>query len=204
VAAVQSNVHIDASSSHTNHRDVYGTWQKERVGSNCTWSFSTAAETACFCLGSSRRARLRTETDKHSSRVKCCDGCTGAWRKPWLHSGTLLYFNSVFNDDHTHGLYPHDTAADGEAGPRISVALLCAEGPPPNALEAACALLPKKLTARMSQPEAVLATPACAAPGTRTGAGQPTPTLACTGRSWARKPRAARRCVAFVWGRASA
>lgn len=152
VAAVQINVHMDASSSHTNHRDVYGAEQKERVGANCTCNFSTAAATACFSLGSSRRALLRTETDKHSSRAKCCDGCAGAWRKPWLHSGTLLYFNTVFNDDHTHGIPAHDTAADGEAGPRISVALLCAEGPPPNALEAACALLPRRAKAKASQP----------------------------------------------------
>jgi hypothetical protein len=77
VAAVQINVHMDASSSHTNHRDVYGADQKERVGANCTCSFSTAAATACFSLGSSRRALLRTETDKHSSRARCCNGCAG-------------------------------------------------------------------------------------------------------------------------------
>merc|ERR1712087_175425 len=72
VAAVQINVHMDGSSSHKNHRDVYGSEQKERVGKNCTCSFTTAAATACFSLGSSRRCLLRTETDKHSSRSRCC------------------------------------------------------------------------------------------------------------------------------------
>ena len=31
VAACQINVHMDSTSSHVNHRDVYGPEQKERV-----------------------------------------------------------------------------------------------------------------------------------------------------------------------------
>jgi len=141
VAACQINVHMDSSSSHMNHRDVYGDQSKDRVGPNCTCSFSQAAATACFSLGSSRRALLRRETDKHSSLKKCCDSCLGAWRKPWLHSGDLVYFNDVWNNDNTHGIPAHNTESDGESGPRISVALLCAPGPPPNPMDAVCALV---------------------------------------------------------------
>jgi len=146
VAAVQINVHMDGSSSHVNHRDVYGADQKERVGKNCTCSFTTAAATACFSFGSSRRGSFRAEADKHSSRKRCCAECKGSWSKPWLHSGVLVFFNGPWNEDHTHGIPAHDTEADGECGPRISVAFLCAEGAPPaSALESAvCMLLPKK------------------------------------------------------------
>ena len=74
-----------------------------------------------------------------------CGRCGGAWRKPWLKSGTLCFFNADYNDNHTHGIPLHDVEADGECGPRISVALLCAEGTqPPDVSDMVCKLMPKK------------------------------------------------------------
>ena len=38
-----------------------------------------------------------------------------------------MYFNKAWNATWTHGIPKHDIEADGEIGPRISIALLCAE-----------------------------------------------------------------------------
>ena len=74
-----------------------------------------------------RRVKLQASTGKASSHKKCCDECTGHWKKPWLNSGDLMYFNRPWNRSWTHGIPKHDFEADGVIGPRISIALLCAE-----------------------------------------------------------------------------
>jgi hypothetical protein len=38
-----------------------------------------------------------------------------------------MYFNKAWNRTWTHGIPHHDLEADGEIGPRVSIALLCAE-----------------------------------------------------------------------------
>jgi hypothetical protein len=45
-------------------------------------------------------------------------------------SGDLMYFNDVWNKRWTHGIPKHDFERDGAIGPRISIALLCAEADP--------------------------------------------------------------------------
>ena len=61
-------------------------------------------------------------------RRKCCEDCAGYSKKQWLHSGDLMYFNKPWNRTWTHGIPHHDFEADGEIGPRMSIALLCAAG----------------------------------------------------------------------------
>ena len=137
VTACQVNLHLDSSSCHKQHRDIYGLDQRDRAGRDCTCSFKENVATACFSLGSSRRIMIQAETDKLSYRKKCCAECGGSCSKPWINSGELMYFNDKWNRSWNHGIPPHDEQADGPCGPRISIALLCAEG------TEACAL-PKK------------------------------------------------------------
>lgn len=128
VSAAQINLHLDGKSCHKQHRDIYGIDQRDRAGRDCTCSFKPNVATVCYSLGSSRRILLRAETDKFSLKKKCSESCGGWSSKPWLHSGDLMYFNDVWNKSHNHGIPPHDQGADGPVGPRISIALLCAEG----------------------------------------------------------------------------
>jgi len=128
VTACQVNLHLDSSSCHKQHRDIYGLDQRERAGRDCTCSFKENVATACFSLGSSRRIMIQAETDKLSYRKKCCAECGGSCSKPWINSGELMYFNDRWNRSWNHGIPPHDEGADGKCGPRISIALLCAEG----------------------------------------------------------------------------
>ena len=44
------------------------------------------------------------------------------------------YFNDAWNKAWLHGIPKHDTEADGEIGPRMSIALLCAEADPAETL----------------------------------------------------------------------
>lgn len=62
-----------------------------------------------------------------SCYTKCGERCEGARTTRWLRSGEVMYFNDAWNRSWTHGVPPHDVDADGPCGPRISVALLCAE-----------------------------------------------------------------------------
>ena len=39
-----------------------------------------------------------------------------------------MYFNKPWNKTWTHGIPHHDYDGDGDIGPRMSIALLCAEG----------------------------------------------------------------------------
>eukprot|EP01052_Picozoa_sp_SAG31_P003634 SAG31_NODE_142_length_22669_cov_18.630040_9_plen_99_part_00 len=61
-------------------------------------------------------------------RSKCGKDCKGCFKQPWLHSGDIMYFNKQWNRTWTHGIPHHDYERDGDIGPRMSVALLCAEG----------------------------------------------------------------------------
>ena len=135
VTAVQINMHFTSASHHKQHRDIYSLDQADRAGRNCTCSFKTSVATACFTVGSSRRLLVQTEMDKYSPRKKCSAECEGEWKKPWLHSGSLVYFNDKWNKSHTHGIPRHDVEHDGECGARVSFALLCSDGDPVCAME---------------------------------------------------------------------
>ena len=129
VSAVQINLHLDGNSCHKQHHDIYSIKQREKAGRDCTCSFKNNVATACFSIGSSRRVQLNAQRgggDDGKSK-KCCDECTGVSTKPWLNSGDLMYFNNVWNKAWTHGIPKHDVENDGPIGPRISIALLCAE-----------------------------------------------------------------------------
>jgi len=140
VSAVQINLHLDASSFHAQHRDIYGLEQRDNAGRDCTCSFKPNVATACLSLGSSRRCLVQSETDALSDLKKCCDECAGYSCTHWLRSGDLMYFNDVWNRSYTHGIPPHDESRDGPGGPRISIALLCAEPAPKDML---CILPPR-------------------------------------------------------------
>ena len=45
-----------------------------------------------------------------------------------IHEQHIMYFNKLWNRTWTHGIPHHDYDADGDIGPRMSIALLCAEG----------------------------------------------------------------------------
>ena len=45
----------------------------------------------------------------------------------WSDASRLRYFNKAWNRTWTHGIPHHDCEDDGAIGPRISIALLCAE-----------------------------------------------------------------------------
>lgn len=120
VTAVQLNFHVNQTSSHKQHRDIYGAGQKG--GINCTCSFMKCTGTVCYSLGSSRQVLCETISDKRSFYEPCCDECTGSKTFKWMHSGSAMYFNAPWNNNHTHGV----PQLNEECGPRISVALLCA------------------------------------------------------------------------------
>ena len=126
VSAVQINVHLDGKSCHKQHHDIYSIAQREGAGRDCTCSFNEMVGTACYTVGSSRRVMMRVAPKKH--RKKCCEDCSGYSKKQWLHSGDIMYFNKPWNLSWTHGIPHHDYDADGDIGPRMSIALLCAEG----------------------------------------------------------------------------
>eukprot|EP01043_Picozoa_sp_COSAG02_P026903 COSAG02_NODE_1563_length_11913_cov_6.216438_7_plen_859_part_00 len=126
VSAVQINVHLDGKSCHKQHHDIYSISQREGAGRDCTCSFNEMVGTACYTVGSSRRVMMRAAPCKH--RKKCCKDCAGYSKKQWLHSGDIMYFNKPWNRTWTHGIPHHDYDADGDIGPRMSIALLCAEG----------------------------------------------------------------------------
>jgi len=118
VTAAQVNFHPNCDTFHDQHRDVYSA--KQRAGPNCNCSFKSAVGTVCYSLGSSRRCDLETKTDEFSSIDGCCDDCEGCSETRWLHSGSAMYFNDPWNQNHTHGI-PKMTE---QCGPRISIALL--------------------------------------------------------------------------------
>lgn len=58
---MEVNFHVDGSSFHDQHRDVYSA--KQRAGPNCACSFRECVGTLCYSLGSSRRDKAqRTRT----------------------------------------------------------------------------------------------------------------------------------------------
>lgn len=122
------------------HRDIYGLEQRDNAGRDCTCSFKPNVATACLSLGSSRRCLVQSEVDAMSDHNACCEECDGFSCSHWLRSGDLMYFNDVWNRSYTHGIPPHDVERDGVGGPRISIALLCAESASKDAL---CILPPK-------------------------------------------------------------
>jgi hypothetical protein len=128
VTAVQVNLHLDGRSSHKQHHDIYSIAQRESAGRDCTCSFKENVATCCYSVGSSRRMLLKAVPCEH--RHSCGEKCDGCWEKPWLHSGDVMYFNNDWNRTWSHGIPSHDYDKDGEVGPRISIALLCAEGSP--------------------------------------------------------------------------
>jgi hypothetical protein len=118
-------VHLDGSSCHKQHHDIYSLAQRDGAGRDCTCSFNPMVGTACYTVGSSRRVMLKAAPCK--LRRRCGEDCIGCQKKPWLHSGDIMYFNKAWNRTWTHGIPHHDLEADGEIGPRVSIALLCAE-----------------------------------------------------------------------------
>eukprot|EP00440_Ansanella_granifera_P067181 gb/GFBE01072858.1/.p1 GENE.gb/GFBE01072858.1/~~gb/GFBE01072858.1/.p1 ORF type:complete len:564 (+),score=103.75 gb/GFBE01072858.1/:1-1692(+) len=120
VTAIQLNFHPNQKSWHKQHRDIYGAGQKG--GINCTCSFMKCTGTVCYSLGSSRQVLCETMTDKRSKYEPCGEECSGRKTYKWMHSGSAMYFNDPWNNNHTHGV----PAAEEACGPRISVALLCA------------------------------------------------------------------------------
>ena len=125
VSAVQVTLHLDGSTCHKQHHDIYSIAQRAGAGRDCTCSFNENIATCCYTLGSSRRCMLRAAPCK--VRHKCCEACTGYSKKPWLHSGCSMFFNKAWNRTWTHGI-PHHDRADGDLGPRMSMSLLCAAG----------------------------------------------------------------------------
>eukprot|EP00927_Polykrikos_kofoidii_P054752 TRINITY_DN49126_c0_g1_i1.p1 TRINITY_DN49126_c0_g1~~TRINITY_DN49126_c0_g1_i1.p1 ORF type:complete len:646 (+),score=93.11 TRINITY_DN49126_c0_g1_i1:21-1958(+) len=123
VTAVQLNLHPNEKSSHRQHRDIYGAGVK--AGVNCTCSFMKCVGTVCFSLGSSRQVLTQTMTDSRSKYTACGEECVGCKKSIWMHSGSAMFFNDKWNNNHTHGV----PELDEQCGPRISVALLCAPGP---------------------------------------------------------------------------
>jgi len=120
VTAVQLNFHPNEKSSHKQHRDIYGAGQKG--GINCTCSFMKCTGTVCYSLGSSRKILTETIADTRSKYEACGDECQGAKTYRWMHSGSMMFFNAPWNNNHTHGV----PKAEEQCGPRISIALLCA------------------------------------------------------------------------------
>lgn len=120
VTAIQLNFHPNNKSSHKQHRDIYGAGQKG--GINCTCSFMKCTGTVCYSLGSSRQIMCETIADQRSKYEACGEDCTGAKAFKWMHSGSAMYFNAPWNNNHTHGV----PKLEDPCGPRISVALLCA------------------------------------------------------------------------------
>jgi hypothetical protein len=120
VTAVQLNFHPNEKTSHKQHRDIYGAGQKG--GINCTCSFMKCQGTVCYSLGSSRQILCETITDSRSKYDPCSEECSGRKVYHWLSSGSAMFFNDKWNNNHTHGI----PQISESCGPRISVALLCA------------------------------------------------------------------------------
>ena len=93
VSAMQVNLHLNGNSCHKQHHDIYSIKQRESAGRDCTCSFKNNVATACFSLGSSRRIKLRAVRGggEDGRGKRCCDGCEGLERMPWLNSGDLMY-----------------------------------------------------------------------------------------------------------------
>lgn len=146
VSAVQINIHIDTSSFHAQHRDIYGLEQRDMAGRDCTCSFKPNIATACLSMGSTRRCLVEAEVDDFSQKKACGEGCKGYHCSHWLRSGSLMYFNDVWNKSHTHGIPQNAGDADevGNGGPRISVALLCAAAED-DPLSLTCGFKPKNI-----------------------------------------------------------
>jgi len=143
VSAIQINVHIDSSCFHAQHRDIYGLEQRDMAGRDCTCSFKPNIATACLSLGSTRKCLVEAETDDFSQLKKCGPDCKGYKCNHWLRSGSLMYFNDVWNRSHNHGIPINGGDADenGAGGPRISVAMLCSAADD-DPLQV-CAFMPK-------------------------------------------------------------
>jgi hypothetical protein len=124
VTAIQINFHPHKGTYHDQHRDIYSV--KQAAGANCTCQFQDCVGTVCYSIGSSRRVLLETMTDTLSSIKPCGEGCQGRREWRWLHSGSSMYFNCAWNDNHTHGIPP----SEEECGPRISLAFLLAKAKP--------------------------------------------------------------------------
>jgi len=120
VTAVQLNFHPNEKSFHKQHRDIYGAGQK--AGINCTCSFMKCQGTVCYSLGSSRHVMTETIADSRSKYETCGDDCKGCKNYRTMNSGSAMFFNHKWNNNHTHGV-PH---LEDHCGPRISIALLCA------------------------------------------------------------------------------
>merc|ERR1711920_391312 len=124
VTAIQVNFHPHKGTYHDQHRDIYS--QKQTAGPNCTCQFQDCVGTVCYTLGSSRIVLLETMTDNLSSICSCGDDCEGRREMRWFNSGSSMFFNDDWNQNHTHGIPP----CDEECGPRISLAFLLAAKPP--------------------------------------------------------------------------
>eukprot|EP00930_Biecheleria_cincta_P005634 TRINITY_DN106568_c0_g1_i1.p1 TRINITY_DN106568_c0_g1~~TRINITY_DN106568_c0_g1_i1.p1 ORF type:complete len:523 (+),score=112.04 TRINITY_DN106568_c0_g1_i1:31-1599(+) len=125
VTAIQVNFHPHRGTYHDQHRDIYS--QKQSAGPNCTCQFQECVGTVCYSLGSSRLVLLETMTDELSAIRPCASTCEGRSEMRWLHSGNAMFFNTEWNNNHTHGIPP----SEEEVGPRISLAFLLAAKPPP-------------------------------------------------------------------------
>lgn len=68
---LQINVHLDGTSCHKQHHDIYSIAQREGAGRDCTCSFNEMVGTACYTIGSSRRVQMRAAPNK--LRPKCGD-----------------------------------------------------------------------------------------------------------------------------------
>lgn len=123
ITAIQINFHPHQGSFHDQHRDIYSV--KQSAGPNCTCQFQDCVGTVCYSVGSSRICLCETMTDDMSSIRPCGENCEGRKEYTWLHSGTSMYFNGDWNNNHTHGIPPCDEAC----GPRISLAFLLAAKP---------------------------------------------------------------------------
>eukprot|EP00931_Biecheleriopsis_adriatica_P120767 TRINITY_DN95863_c0_g1_i1.p1 TRINITY_DN95863_c0_g1~~TRINITY_DN95863_c0_g1_i1.p1 ORF type:complete len:526 (+),score=75.72 TRINITY_DN95863_c0_g1_i1:13-1590(+) len=129
VTAAQVNFHPNKDTFHDQHRDVYSA--KQRAGPNCNCSFKEAVGTVCYSLGSNRRCSLETMTDEFSVIKSCGDNCQGCTETRWLPSGCAMYFNDVWNQNHTHGI----PKMEEDCGPRISIAFLMGAPDAPKILE---------------------------------------------------------------------
>jgi len=123
VTAVQLNFHPNEKSFHKQHRDIYGAGQKG--GINCTCSFMKCTGTVCYTLGSSRQVQTDAINDSRSNYEKCSEECSGCSTLRYLHSGSGMWFNAKWNNNHMHGIPP----VSAPCGPRISIAMLCAPMP---------------------------------------------------------------------------
>ena len=98
-------MHIDHSSFHAQHRDIYGLEQRDMAGRDCTCSFQPNIATACLSLGSTRRCLTEAEVDDYSRQVQVLRGVRGLLVRPLAALGLAsMYFNEVWNRSHNHGI----------------------------------------------------------------------------------------------------